>query len=226
MDKQPDFYSLDFFSDANFWTAGDASTRRAFIMPLPEPSEFLGFGVLVPSNEVLFVARGHVVDHLGNFIARMEQEGAVVELHARPPLPDVILNEYIKGSPHEQRESERPPDPPTFNPTGQLLLRTDPSTLQSLPTSNLWPAVYAKRTVKVVTASSGGARVAFGLYVEDVNHVCWKWSFVAFLGNDGESFLDERDREGVTVESPPEPVYANLQDYVDLNCSSSMKKAA
>ncbi len=91
MIKLPEFYELEYFSNANFWTRGEASMRRAVIVPLT-PSEFLGFGVLGPTNEVLFMARGRVDEHQEGFIARMEQAGASVEFRAQRPVSRFIVN--------------------------------------------------------------------------------------------------------------------------------------
>lgn len=110
---KPPYYELEFSSDATFWTEGKASSRRTYLMPVPTPSEFLAFGVLVPSKKVIFVARGRVREDLGSFIDRMVQDGAVVELYARPPLPASFVNDYVKGPPHEGHEYDPPPDQST-----------------------------------------------------------------------------------------------------------------
>jgi hypothetical protein len=107
------YYELEFSSDATFWTVGDASTRRIYLMPVPIPSEFLAFGVLDPDNTAVFVARGRVREELGSFIARMVQDGARVELYAEAPLPKWLVDLYIKGPPHEGKEYEEPPPQPT-----------------------------------------------------------------------------------------------------------------
>jgi len=109
---KPPFYELEFSSDAPFWTGADASTRRTFLMPVSTPSEFLAFGVVGPSSQVLFVARGRVREHLGDFIARMVRDEAGVELYIRPPLPGWIIREYTSGPPHEGHEYDEPPRPP------------------------------------------------------------------------------------------------------------------
>jgi hypothetical protein len=90
MSKLPEFYELEYFSDADFWSRGEASMRRAVIVPLTD-SEFLGFGVLGSSNEVLFMARGRVDEHQQGFIARMEQAGASVEFRAQRPVSRLVL---------------------------------------------------------------------------------------------------------------------------------------
>jgi hypothetical protein len=108
---KPPYYELEFSSDATFWTEGDASSRRTYFMPVPTPSEFLAFGVLVPSKKVIFVARGRVREEMSGFIDRMVRDEATVELYAKPPLPASFVNDYVKGPPHEGHEYDLPPDP-------------------------------------------------------------------------------------------------------------------
>jgi hypothetical protein len=108
---KPPYYELEFSSDATFWTEGNASSRRTYLMPVPTPSEFLAFGVLVPSKKVIFVARGRIREDLGGFIDRMVRDAATVELYARPSLPASFVNDYVKGPPHEGHEYDLPPDP-------------------------------------------------------------------------------------------------------------------
>ncbi|MBN1207885.1 MAG: hypothetical protein JXB05_23680 [Myxococcaceae bacterium] len=227
MHKQPDFHSLDFFSDANFWTQGDASTRRVFIMPLAEPSEFLGFGVLAPSNEVLFVARGHVLDHLGDFIVRMEQAGALVELYARPPLPDAIVNEYIGGKPHEQKETEPPPPPPTFNAQEDQIIFKGDSTQYSLSeVSNLWPFGGSSKVAWVLPVPDSTSRLVFGLHEVNNSSYFWGVSFVGRVGTSSSDLIDQLIADGITVENYSDPECRSLVDYWALYFSGSLKKAA
>lgn len=79
---------------ASLWREGDATTRRALLMPLSNPAEFLAFGMLSPSDTPHFVARGQVRDDLRAFIDRMVRDGAKVELYARAPLPEEVLSKY------------------------------------------------------------------------------------------------------------------------------------
>lgn len=108
---QPHFHDLEFSIDANFWARSDASGHRVFLMPVTTPSEFLAFGVLAPSNQVHFVARGRLKDHLGAFITHMERARAQVELYVRPPVPGNILKRYTSGPPIEGQEAEEPSGP-------------------------------------------------------------------------------------------------------------------
>jgi hypothetical protein len=108
---EPDFHDLEFSSGITFWTQGDAATRRVYLMPLSNPAEFLAFGVLVPPDTVLFVARGKVREHLGDFLANMERERARVELYAMPPLPRELIKRYTKDDPFEGAEEDPPRDP-------------------------------------------------------------------------------------------------------------------
>jgi hypothetical protein len=182
MHAQPEFYSLEFFSDANFWTVGDASTRRTFLMPLASPGEFLAFGVLGPSNELIFVARGRVMDHLGPFLTRMKQAEATVELYARPPLPDDIIHEYTKGDGHEQKETDVPPPAP--DALGKVTLSGSSSTPQLLTAqTDLWSSVSGsiRRVVKLPIPGVKEEWLAFGLVGVDSAQYRERVSFVARL---------------------------------------------
>lgn len=77
------------------WTAGDASSRRAILVPVRDPAEFLAFGVLGSEDTVYFALRGTVKDELGNFIAQMTREVARVELYARPKQLEGVLHKYL-----------------------------------------------------------------------------------------------------------------------------------
>jgi hypothetical protein len=110
--QEPTFHRLEFANDVTFWTEGETSKRRTFLMPLLSPSEFLAFGVLSPSDRVLFVARGRVVEDLGDFVARMLRAGASVELYAQPPLPASVWKDYVSDDPYESKNAEPPPPPP------------------------------------------------------------------------------------------------------------------
>jgi hypothetical protein len=182
MQTQPEFYSLEFFSDANFWTAGDASTRRTFLMPLSSPREFLAFGVLSPSNELIFVAQGRVVDHLGPFIERMKQEGATVELYARPPLPDDVIDEYTQGGHHEQKETDVPPPAP--DALGKVTLSGTSSTPVLLTSrTDLWASVAGdtRRVVKLPILNVAEEWLVFGLVAVETAEYRERVSFVARL---------------------------------------------
>ncbi len=139
----PPFHDLEFFDLPAFWTQGDALSRYALLMPVSTPSEFLAFGVLRPSQEVLFVARGQVREHLGEFIARMGREQARVELYARAPVPGWLRRKYASAPPFEGHEYEEPPEPPVNGLTpidtkpyashgGALWPEGDPSTRRTL----------------------------------------------------------------------------------------------
>ncbi|NTX33993.1 MULTISPECIES: hypothetical protein [unclassified Myxococcus] len=104
-------HHLEFNSDIDFWAGLSASGRCAFLMPITPPSEFLAFGVLEPSKRVHFVARGRVKEDLADFITRMNQSDAGVELYVQAPVPASILRRYTSGPPIEGQESEEPPGP-------------------------------------------------------------------------------------------------------------------
>ncbi len=114
---QPPFYELEFSRPATFWSGGDASARRTFLMPVSTPSEFLAFGVQGETGEVHFVARGRVGDELGDFIANVVREQARVELHVWPPLPGWLLRQYVSAPPWEGHEYEEPPESPVLGLT-------------------------------------------------------------------------------------------------------------
>jgi hypothetical protein len=182
MHAQPEFYSLEFFSDAHFWTVGDASTRRTFLMPLATPREFLAFGVLSPSNELIFVARGRVMDHLGPFLTRMKQAEATVELYARPPLPGHIIREYTKGDGHEQKETDAPPPAPDAQ--GKVILSGSAPTPQRLTAQmNLWASVSGstRRVLKLPIPEVKEEWLAFGLVEVDSVECLEQVAFVARL---------------------------------------------
>ncbi|OJH38336.1 hypothetical protein [Cystobacter ferrugineus] len=107
-EQEPAVYNLEFFGDAPFWTGAEERSRRTLLMPLPNPAEFLAFGVSGPSNTVLFVARGRVREHLGDFLSRMEQASASVALYERVPLPWPFVKRYLSDDPFEGRETESP----------------------------------------------------------------------------------------------------------------------
>lgn len=111
---QAPFHDLEFSRDADWWAGSDASARRAFLMPVTSPTEFLAFGVLEPSNRVHFVARGRLKDHLAVFLERMVQTGARIGLYVQAPVPKGILKRYTSGPPIESQESEDPPAPPVL----------------------------------------------------------------------------------------------------------------
>lgn len=182
MQTQPEFYSLEFDSDARFWTAGEALTRCTFLMPLSSPAEFLAFGVLKPSNELIFVARGRVIDHLGPFIARMKEAGATVELYARPPLPAHLIHQYTKGDGHEQKETDVPPPAP--DALGKVTLSGAASTPRLLTSeTDLWASVDGRdrRVVKLPIPDVMDQWLAFGLVAVDTAEYRERVCFVARL---------------------------------------------
>ncbi|MDC0709614.1 hypothetical protein POL68_14175 [Stigmatella sp. ncwal1] len=117
---QPPFHDLEFATVVDFWAGTPSIHRSAFLMPVKAPKEFLAFGVLQPSRQVHFVARGRLKDHLANFLSRMAQSGAQIELYVRAPVPAGFLRRYASGPPIENQESEDPPEQPVLGlvPTG------------------------------------------------------------------------------------------------------------
>lgn len=144
--QSPPFHDLEFFDGPAFWTEGDALSRRAFLMPTSVPSEFVAFGVLLPSDKVLFVARGKVEDHLEQFISRMTQEQAEVELYVQAPVPGWLSKQYSSGEPpYEGHDYEGPPKGPVNGlvPVGTQTIPPDGG--------SQWPAgnVRTRRTLLV-----------------------------------------------------------------------------
>ncbi|ATB35239.1 hypothetical protein CYFUS_000651 [Cystobacter fuscus] len=108
----PPFHDLEFPNDVPLWPSNDTATRRVFLMPAPDPSLFVAFGVLGASAEVSFVARGSLLENLGFFIERMLRESARVGLYALPPVPRELIEKYGAPPPFEGHEFEAPPKPP------------------------------------------------------------------------------------------------------------------
>jgi len=182
-------------SDVPFWPREDATTRRTFLMPLSNPSEFLAFGVLGPSNKVLFVTRGKVCDHLGDFTARMVRAGASVEFHARPPLPESILKEYTSFDITEAEKPLPPSSSQEFSSEGSLWPEED---------TNMRQAIF-------VPLPSPDEFLAFGVFGESE-----RLAFVAkgrvrdHLGY----FIARMMREGARVGLYTRPPQPHLRKYI------------
>lgn len=130
----PPFHDLEFFDGPVFWSEGEPLSRYALLMPVSVPSEFVAFGVLRPSERVLFVARGHVQEHLGQFISRMTQEQAQVELYVEAPVPGWLRKKYTSDEPpYEGHEYEGPPTGPV---NGLMPVGTQPYLSHG---NSLWP---------------------------------------------------------------------------------------
>jgi hypothetical protein len=110
--QDPNVYNLKYFGNAPFWDGAGQSPWRTLLMPLANPAEFLGFGGYGPSDTVHFVVRGRVREHLGNFISRMEEAGASVELYQRVPLPWPLVRRYLSDDPFQGLETDPPPPNP------------------------------------------------------------------------------------------------------------------
>ncbi|HYO54795.1 hypothetical protein [Archangium sp.] len=150
--QEPAVYNLEYFGDAPFWEGVENFSRRTFLMPLSNPAEFLAFGVFGSSNTVLFVARGRVREHLGDFLARMEQAGASAELYARVPLPWSLVKRYASGDPFDLPETEGPQDPPNAGRIaygGGVALALQGTTLDITTGNPAWPQESDISTRKV-----------------------------------------------------------------------------
>jgi hypothetical protein len=173
-----------------------------------------------PSQEVRFVARGRVLDHLGEFIARMKEAGSSAELYRRAPVPPELLRIYLKDDPHEQKETEEPADPPPN--LGEVNLR-DTVTTQSLSaTTNLWTGVSSftvtDRKVVVLQIPNLTEHLAFGL--AKVNHTEYLWAvaFVARVATSQPTFNDESGKAlPVSSTNPP----TTLVNYMNTRFGGS-----
>jgi hypothetical protein len=81
-------------------------------MPVTSALEFVAFGVLEPSKQVHFVARGRLKEDLAAFLTVMARSGERTELYVQAPVPKSILKRYTGGPPIENQEYEEPPEPP------------------------------------------------------------------------------------------------------------------
>ncbi|MCP3138994.1 hypothetical protein [Pyxidicoccus xibeiensis] len=219
--QEPAFYNLEFSSDASFWEGAGDSQRRTFLMPLPDPAEFLVFGVVDPSSKVLFVARGRVRDHLGEFVSRMTRDGASVEFYARPPLPWQLVKRYIKDDPYEHQETDGPRNPPEqgiaaygggADEKHALLIQEATINLPSDPVA--WPpAQGCSRRVIVMPGSDVSEFLAFGVCDNPDRFVFAARGATA----DKAAFLLRMAQDGATVEHhevvPPELPY--VQAWLD-----------
>ncbi|MBZ4414972.1 hypothetical protein [Myxococcus sp. RHSTA-1-4] len=210
--QEPAFYNLEFFGDAPFWNGAGDAARRTFLMPLPNPAEFLAFGVVGPSSTVHFVARGRALEHLGEFTARMAQAGATVELYARPPLPWPLVKRYTSDEPYESGETDGPKPPPINGLMGYGGGATEEYSLtRSITTENVgWPSETTRKVV--VMKPNDNEFFAFG--------VCSSPGplFVfAARGNmaDLGSFADRMTLARASVEYPEQPSESYLRDYLE-----------
>lgn len=168
--QEPAFFDLEFFGDVPFWGDAEGSPRRTFLMPLPEATGFLAFGVVGPSDTVRFVARGKLREHLGEFITRMDRAGASVELYERPPLPWPFLKRYLSDEDYESYETEGPKNPPVNGIVayggGADALHAKYTGEEVAPISSdslVWPAENTAREVIVIPLGCTGDFMAFGV---------------------------------------------------------------
>jgi len=222
MSKLPELYEPESFNNANIWTQGDASTRRTVIVPL-NGDEFLGYGMLSPRNEVLFVARGRVDEHQEDFIARMEQAGARVEFRSQRPVQGVALRGKTQILPSSSKESEGPPAAPSL--TGSVSLRTG-SEVVLTDEVQLWPEVSTERKVVVVPVPSSTDFIAFGLCEMNTFNSVYEVPFVVRLPSDYRDFTLRMDREQATVTQYEVPPQLSLQSYMTTNFGSTYMAVA
>lgn len=218
--REPAVYNLEFTeSDAPFWADAGSAARCTFLMPLPDPSGFVAFGVVGADSTVLFVARGRVREHLGAFIAAMEGGGARVELYTRVPLPWHLVKRYTSDEPYESQETEGPKIPPVQGlvgygggaEDGAAALqegRTAALTSQSIA----WPQeLTPTRHVVVMPGSGEDDFLAFGVCEAPDRFVfVARGTVSAQLGG----FLDRMKLDGATVSLCDWPEDAFLRGYL------------
>lgn len=217
MRKLPQSYELESFKNANIWTQGDASTRRTVIVPL-NGDEFLGYGMLSPMGEVLFVARGRVDEHQEAFIARMELEGARVEFRTQRPVRGVALRGQTQIGTLSSKESEGPPPAP--NLTGSVSLSTG-SEVVLTDQVQLWPEGSTERRVVVVPVPNSTDFIGFGLCETNTFNDVYEAPFVVRLPSDYRDFTLRMDREQATVTYYDVPPQTSLQSYMTTNFGST-----
>jgi hypothetical protein len=218
METQPVVYFLERDGDADFWAQAGDATRRTLIMPQPNATEFLAFGVIVPSYEVLFVARGQVLDHLGGFAAHMAKAGASVELYGRVPLLDSVVAPYIDGVPFPQNETDEPPTLPVS--VGDATLKTSGgnTTLAFVGNeSSLWTMTGSARWVLVTQVPNATSEyLAFGMV--DMGASYWNVNFVARVASSGLSNFLSKMPQGTLVDfSPPADMPPRIKQYMTDN---------
>jgi hypothetical protein len=223
MSKQLRFYEPEYFGNANIWNQGGASTRRTVIVPLNR-DEFLGYGMLSPLNEVLFVTRGRVDQHQEDFIARMERAGAIVEFRTQRPVKGVVLVGSTPPDICTFKETEGPPPAPNL---GEVSIRTDRERetfeiVTLTPTVNLWPQGSTERMVVVSPIPGSTDVIAFGLCEEiGINAEICEVPFVARLPTNDEyegftlaDFTLRMDCEEATVMQCEPPLQESLKSYM------------
>ena len=219
--REPAFYNLEFTeNDAPFWAEAGSASRRTFLMPLPDPTSFVAFGVVGSDNTVLFVARGRVREHLGAFIAAMEGNSAGAELYARVPLPWHLVKRYTSDDPYENQETEGPREPPVRGlvaygggaEDGEACL--EEGRTASLSTGSFgWPSgvLATTRRVYVMPGADADEFLAFG--------VCLSPERFVFLARGSRStglagFRDRVKLEGVLLEDCTCPPLGFLDTYL------------
>ncbi|WP_257462226.1 hypothetical protein [Archangium lipolyticum] len=219
--QEPVLYNLKFSVDYPYWRGVEDRSRRVFLMPLPNPAEFVAFGVLGPSNTVLFVARGRVGERLGDFLERMKRSGAGVELYERVPLPWPLVKRYTSDDPFDGEETD-PPKGSTdagrisyAGGSGHLLWEE----VLSVPISDepIWPAQYISlRKVFIMPLPGHEEFLALGVCTSAPEPGVNLFVFVA-RGNVGEhlyGFVARLRDAGIYVGLCDWPPLDYLQQYV------------
>jgi hypothetical protein len=216
--QEPAFYNLEFFGDAAFWEGTEDASRRAFLMPLPSPAEFLAFGVVGPTSTVHFVARGRVHEHLGEFVAAMTRDGATVELYARPPLPWPLVKRYISDEPYENTETEGPKPPPVngfmgYGGGGEVELWKSQVSL-AITDDVKWPTtdITSRMLIIMRPLKDTNDFMAFGVYTDRPRFV---FAARGTIGEQLDSFIARMTPAVSSVETVDVPPEGFLRTYLE-----------
>jgi hypothetical protein len=222
--QEPSFYNLEFFGDAAFWEGAGDVTRRAFLMPLSNPAEFVAFGVFGTSDTVHFVARGRVGEHLGDFLKRMEEAGASATLYARVPLPWPLVKRYTSDKPYENHETEGPEGSSneglTYGGGAEPGYKFTSTNISQDP---IWPANADSSTRKVfvlpLSEPDGLKFLALGVCYRSVTPEGYLFVFEAkgSAGAQRTDFINRMQQAGVSVEECTWPSLVFLQTHLDKN---------
>ncbi len=215
--QEPTFYNLKFFGDAAFWEGAGDISRRAFLMPLSNPAEFVAFGVFGESDTVHFVARGRVREHLGDFLERMEEAGASATLYARVPLPWPLVKRYTSDSPYENHETEGPKGSTNEGilyggGAGDQLWNGD---VQELSVNPFWPTSL-NRKVFVLSLSGGVEFLALGVCKNDLGKDLFVFVATGNASTQRADFISRMMQDGASVEESTWPPLPYLQKYLDI----------
>jgi hypothetical protein len=218
--QEPAVYNLEYFGDALFWEGAGDSRRRALLMPLSNPSEFLAFGVFGSSDTVHFVARGRVREHLGDFIARMAEAAASVELYERVPLPWSLVKRYTSDDPFDGEEVTPPKESSNGGRIalpGGMGAPTGNPVILSISENPIWPSPLdgATREVFIMSLPGHETFLAMGVCTPPAPAQS-QFVFVATgqVAGDLGDFIARMKQAGASVKLCDWPPLSILQQYV------------